>query len=142
MLFFKPFFAFKVVKDDEDDSLLPSKGLLLMLMLLLTELLLPMCGLPPLALPFSFLPPEPIPVNSEFELIEITEGFLLLDTLEPSFMSFLFSFFLAFLFLITSLFRDNGLIVPCNLWNSPQALHNVFPFESLLHRGVFKVLQL
>lgn len=50
--------------------------------------------------------------------------------------------FLEALFLITSVFNESGRVVPCNLRNNPQALHNVFPSASFLQRGVFKVLQL
>lgn len=45
-------------------------------------------------------------------------------------------------FLITSVFRDNGLTTPCNLRNSPQALHKGCPSGFRLHSGVVCVKQL
>lgn len=50
--------------------------------------------------------------------------------------------FLEFLFLITSDFNERGRQVPCNLRNSPHALHKVLPSASLLQSGVAVVLQL
>lgn len=44
-----------------------------------------------------------------------------------------------FLFLMTSVFNDNGRTTPCNLKNSPQALHNGCPSGSRLHSGVLVV---
>lgn len=50
--------------------------------------------------------------------------------------------FLEFLFLMTSVFKDNGLEVPWSLRNKPHALHKVLPRASLLQSGVAVVLQL
>lgn len=43
---------------------------------------------------------------------------------------------------MTSVFKDNGLITPCNFKNSPHALHREFPLASFLHNGVVPVPQL
>lgn len=46
-----------------------------------------------------------------------------------------------FLFLITSVFKLNGLTTPCNFRNKPHALQSGFPSGFLRHRGVVVVLQ-
>lgn len=58
------------------------------------------------------------------------------------FRSVCFALFFEILFLITSDFKDNGLMVPCNFWKRPHALQRVFPSGLLLQRGVLNVLQL
>lgn len=58
------------------------------------------------------------------------------------FESVCLALFFEILFLITSDFKDNGLMVPCNFWKRPQALQRVFPSGLLLQSGVLKVLQL
>lgn len=45
-------------------------------------------------------------------------------------------------FLITSVFKLNGLTTPCNFRNKPQALHSGLPSGFLRHKGVVVVLQL
>lgn len=49
--------------------------------------------------------------------------------------------FTLFLDLITSLFKEIGLGRPCSFRNKPHALHRTCPVSSLLHKGVFCVLQ-
>ena len=51
-------------------------------------------------------------------------------------------FFILFLDLMTSVFRDIGLGFPCSFKNKPHALQRTCPASSLLQRGVFEVLQL
>lgn len=47
-----------------------------------------------------------------------------------------------FLFLMTSVFRDNGLTTPCSFKNNPHALHKGWPSGFRLHKGVVCVKQL
>lgn len=53
-----------------------------------------------------------------------------------------FELLLLDLFLITSVLRLKGLVVPCNFKNKPHALQRVLPRGSFLQRGVFWVPQL
>lgn len=47
-----------------------------------------------------------------------------------------------FRFLITSVFKLNGLTTPCNFRNKPHALQSGLPSGFLRHKGVVVVLQL
>jgi hypothetical protein len=66
---------------------------------------------------------------------------LLLMFLYPSLWALTLCLF-EFLFLMTSVLRESGRIVPCNLRKRPHALHRVFPLGPLRQSGVLVVPQL